>query len=456
MPQAQTSPADGRPDLVPLLTSPFGLAFLEREPAETGRVAEVYRKRLRTAVAESARVRDRLHAKKISQVKRRELLLEKQRAGDRINKMIGTSRLGDGWIAELVADFRTKGEEVERGYAAIEGISRRFSFPPKELRRLLREARSNENAALKLARKLEVPREEVARLDEEVMNHVRTIGKRVSTLGIQPDMIRRLLRAAQEWEARRVAPKAPGVRLSRSGTRGSVALDVGAIMARADELAERAQISTDLPSRARLTTNRPGIRRVALVPRAIDGQQEHKDLGQATYSDLGRAGEALVFAIMRNRWEAASICDPDRTATLLRRIAANYWATSSEQLTSLDAVLSEPPETWLGSSVLRDLLWPAQTAFGDAMGFDVFGLNERGDDLLCVEVKTTLGPAAAQFEVTANELERARREGPRYAIARVANLSASQPAIYLWRDPAALVDSGELRLTPTAFSVSLG
>ncbi len=402
---------------------------------------------LRDAYEEARRIRNTLGTKKLSETKRRELKAALREAERRVHDALHVLPLRDAWVARLVSVFRRAGEEIEQSTAAFADLERKRGVPVRELKRKLREAREDGNATNKLARRLGLSAAEVQRLDREV----RTLGRRIlrQQEGLEAPAARilELLAVARKWEAHR----AQAARLARDGSSGRTFMPLETLVARVDEVAAHAVVLTELPKRRNAVPVPRAHRRVAFVARGADDRSPAEP-GAATSADLGRVGEAVIFEMMRRRWEDAARIAPESTAALLRRIAAECWSLDDDQARSLDATLS-------GVATVRGRARPplaSRTAYGDAMGFDIFGLAEDGADWLCVEVKTTLGPPAAQFELTANEFERARQKGSRYVIARVANFNAARPAIYFWQDPVALVKGGALRLTPSAYSVSFG
>lgn len=356
---------------------------------------------LRQAHEQAEALRGALRTNKLSARKRRELLGAKRTSDERARALLHALPLRDEWVAHLVSVFKRAAEEVE-------------ASRPK--RNSLRQQES---------------------------------------LGMAPDRILGLLTLAREWEARQVAKATLRDVARPDARRRVVTLDLMALETRADELAARALVDTSIPARRRtgpVRQVRP--RRVALATRGANGPAA-PDAGGGTFADLGRVGEAVIFALMRSRWAAAASSAPERTAALLREVAEEYWTLVPNQAAELKAVFDRNAHAWLQSDLVRGLLWPAQTAYGDALGFDIIGLAESGDDWLCVEVKTTRGPPGTPFELTANEYERARQEGRRYVIARVASLGPERTSIHLWQDPVALVERGALRLAPASFVVSL-
>jgi hypothetical protein len=237
-------------------------------------------------------------------------------------------------------------------------------------------------------------------------------------------------------------------------------VDLRRVEERLLELASKTAISTALPNVAvRIPGDTaPRKRSVAFVAKraGAESQPAAPSADLATYADLGRVGESLVFEMMLARWGAAAASDAARARSMLQTIASEYWSLDSAARDELERTLASTPGSWFTEERVRDLLWPSRTLYGDAMGFDVFGLNEAGDDWLCLEVKTTQGPAATQFELTVNEYERAKTEGARYVIARVARIHADPPEVCFWHDVAAMVKHGDLRLTPSSFVVSVG
>jgi hypothetical protein len=269
--------------------------------------------------------------------------------------------------------------------------------------------------------------------------------------------LRRIPARVREQQRRRQRHSTRIARLRQAPR--TIPLDLRELQARVDVLATGARVSHALPRPIALAPQNAvlTLRRAALIPRDIKATTPSAALQEdagATTSDLGKLGESLVFALMRGRWEAAARREPARTATIIRSIAESYWSVSPEVLDGIEEALSFP-SGWIRSRFMESLLWPASTTYGDVLGFDLFGLDEDAGKWLCVEVKTTLGPASAQFELSANEYERARRERDRYVLARVSGVRSGRPEVHMWSDPASMVDRGELRLAPASFRVSL-
>src|SRR6266568_3146761 len=301
-------------------------------------------------------------------------------------------------------------------------------------------------------RRVDVPVEELEDLDRVVRTAIRKIMRVQEEAMLPVEELRRLYAPIEEW--RRLAVEKPIFRLQPAPP-ALRRLDLRVIEARIVELATQTVISTALP-RVRLRTELQVTSRrrsVAFVPGrpAVAGAPLEPSDGLATYADLGRVGESLVFAMMLARWTAAAGVDTGRVRGLLRSIAAEYWSLDHAAKDELESALAGAPDGWFDTKKVRDLLWPSQTFYGDAMGFDLFGLNDAGDDWLCIEVKTTQGPAATQFELSVNEYGRANTEGARYVIARVARIHADLPEVRFWCDPAAMVERGDLRLVPASF-----
>jgi hypothetical protein len=457
--------------LGPLLGSEFGLSrlleaaapdavrrssvFAASEPAEIDAAVERVAQ-LRAAHAEEVRLRETLGAKKLSAVKRREVRAAARNAARATQHLLSSLPLSDEWTRGFVAQFRRAGEELERSRAALDDLGKQFGMSTKDLRRALRDSREDAAARRRLAERLRLTVEDTEQLDSRVRELGRAVLRQQDILRMPADQMLKLLAVAREWESRNPVRRSFPTTAERGWAQDTrpVRFDLPALAARLEALAPNIMVATSLPTVRRKSAKPRNLGRVALAagPSATAPSGE----GGATYAELGRAGERLIFAMVSRRWESAARADAGRTAELLRRIVREYWDAAEEQVAALDAALAGRPEGWLSSRIVRDLLWPAQTLYGDAMGFDIFGVEDGGDGLLCVEVKTTLGPAATQFELTANELDRARAEGSRYVIARVSRVSAAVPEVHFWRDPAALAARGVLRLVPASFTASFG
>ncbi len=308
--------------LDPFLTSPFALSRLF-EAAQPGRASQsgVFPDTLRggarrTALehvaeiqsvhAEAQRLRDMLAAKKLSEPKRKELRAAVSKADGRARELLRALPMRDEWLARLVAVFRRAAEEFEQSRTALEELGQRHRKPAKDLRRLMRESRGDDAARHKVARRLSLSADEVERLDQELNTLAGRMLRQESALEMPAARILELLAVTRQWEAGRLQPPEGGVRLSRDRERrrGSLVLDLAALEARVDEIAARACVLTEVPTPKRITgADRPRQRSVALVEK---GTAPEVGPGGATYADLGRVGESVVFEIMRGRWEVAA------------------------------------------------------------------------------------------------------------------------------------------------------
>jgi RNA polymerase primary sigma factor len=146
------------------------------------------------------KVEETLAAKKISQVRRRELAAEKKAIEAEMMENLEAIQLNKKQIDRIVQKlkgFIKRVEEAEREFAECE---RRTGIAAKELRRLLRETREDEAARKKLARRLACPVEEVEELDRTM----RTAGRRIIRVQeeaeVPVDVLRRTYRAISDGE----------------------------------------------------------------------------------------------------------------------------------------------------------------------------------------------------------------------------------------------------------------
>lgn len=89
-----------------------------------------------------------------------------------------------------------------------------------------------------------------------------------------------------------------------------------------------------------------------------------------------------------------------------------------------------------------------------AAGYDIFSFNSDGNHRY-IEVKASKSKFI-KFEITATELETARKYEDSYWIYRVTNVKSSSPNIVELSNPARLIMQGKLLIQPTAYRVSIG
>ncbi|MGI6588950.1 MAG: DUF3883 domain-containing protein [Peptococcia bacterium] len=83
-------------------------------------------------------------------------------------------------------------------------------------------------------------------------------------------------------------------------------------------------------------------------------------------------------------------------------------------------------------------------------GYDIRSFNENGD-VIYIEVKGTSGDCN-QFEITKNELEKAKQLKETYFIYRVMYVdSQKKPEIVKLCDPFNMIEQGEVKITPAVF-----
>lgn len=173
---------------------------------------------------------------------------------------------------------------------------------------------------------------------------------------------------------------------------------------------------------------------------------------EAQFERIGRLGEEVVLTFMLDRWRRAFEQDPERTTGLFLEIVDTYWKVDGE----LGVVLPDAQDrsgVVVDDPTFRNLIWPARVALGERMGFDIFGVSDDLEALLCVEVKTTTGELENSFFLSSHELRTAQREGERFVIARVGEIFSGQPTLALLPDPARLIAEQRLSLVPTGYEV---
>ncbi|MFT3914403.1 MAG: RNA polymerase sigma factor RpoD [Anaeromyxobacteraceae bacterium] len=149
---------------------------------------------------ELARVREALSAKRLSEVKRRELKAEVKTIEGEMMESLEAIQLSKKQIDRIVLKLKGFIKRVEEAERELIDAERRSGVPVRELRRLLRETRDDEPSRKKLAKKLGVSLEEVEELDHGVRTAARKVQRVQEEAEVPVDELRRTYRMISEGE----------------------------------------------------------------------------------------------------------------------------------------------------------------------------------------------------------------------------------------------------------------
>jgi hypothetical protein len=96
-------------------------------------------------------------------------------------------------------------------------------------------------------------------------------------------------------------------------------------------------------------------------------------------------------------------------------------------------------------------IWRA--ARGETPGWDIDFIDLAGQRI-AVEVKGSAAGTFSSVELTANELEAAKREGKNYWLFLVSNCRSRRPKVQRLQDPARLIQEGRMKKTPIQYRVT--
>ena len=146
------------------------------------------------------KVEETFQTKKISQVKRRELAVEKKAIEAEMMENLEAIQLNKKQIDRIVQKLKGFIKRVEEAEREMLECERRTSVPARELRRMLRETREDEVGRKKLARKLGGSLEDVEELDRTMRTAGRKIIRVQEEAEVPVDVLRRTYRAISEGE----------------------------------------------------------------------------------------------------------------------------------------------------------------------------------------------------------------------------------------------------------------
>ncbi|HVO18388.1 MAG TPA: RNA polymerase sigma factor RpoD [Anaeromyxobacter sp.] len=156
--------------------------------------------RIRKLERDAEKVRETLGAKKLSEVKRKELRNEIKAIEAEMMENLEAIQLNKKQIDRIVLKLKGFIKRVEEAERELIDCERRAGVPIRDLRRLLREAREDEGERRKLAKRLHVPVEEVEDLDRTVRTAARKILRVQEEAGVPVDELRRSYRMISEGE----------------------------------------------------------------------------------------------------------------------------------------------------------------------------------------------------------------------------------------------------------------
>ena len=158
--------------------------------------------RIRKSERDLARVRETLQAKKVSEVKRKELRNEIRAIEAEMMENLEAIQLNKKQIDRIVMKLKSFIKRVEEAERELYDCERRTGVPVRDLRRLLRETREDDAERRKLAKKLHCPPEEVEELDRSVRTAGRKILRVQEEAEVPVDELRRTYRMISEGERR--------------------------------------------------------------------------------------------------------------------------------------------------------------------------------------------------------------------------------------------------------------
>jgi RNA polymerase primary sigma factor len=156
--------------------------------------------RIRKLERDVARVREALGAKKLSEVKRKELRSEIRAIEAEMMENLEAIQLNKKQIDRIVLKLKSFIKRVEDAERDLVDAERRTGVPSKDLRRLLRETREDEPERKKLSRRLRMSLEEIEELDRNVRTAGRKILRVQEEAEVPVDELRRTYRMIGDGE----------------------------------------------------------------------------------------------------------------------------------------------------------------------------------------------------------------------------------------------------------------
>lgn len=413
--------------------------------------------RARSAYRRFEAARD-AHFGKTTQAKRAELRLEIETARDAFFAEISALPNAERIVVRAVAFIGLKIKEVgkiDARLAELEGASGLRAADLREALKGIEASRASPGwhflrARQRLAKRIGIAEQALDDFERELRHLLRARKKTLEALGLPPDQMHgrlSLLRLKELYK---------GAVARRRRTRREHAIRVGAKAA-----AEGEQILEIVDREPRRGRRDPGERRSQIRPPLVAQRSEtdREDTGdeEAVASEIGARGERLVFEqLVAPAWRSILRDEKARGVDLLRRISDAYWNLSAGELKQLLVAANASLLLADGGlpDLLRGLVWPASTEYGDAVGFDMIRPT-TGLDWECVEVKSTAGPSGLSFVLTRNEWSTAQHEHKRYSVYRVGRIFESTPEVRILSNVRDLVGRGTMALSPIRYEVRL-
>jgi len=207
--EVETAEADGDADGAPVEVTAEGAPAEAGEPEKPTIPKEELRKvekvlehidNIQKHGRELTRVREALGAKRLSEVKRRELKAEVKTIEGEMMESLEAIQLSKKQIDRIVLKLKGFIKRVEEAEREMFDAERRSGVPVRELRRMLRETRDDEPSRKKLAKKIGVSLEEVEELDRGVRTAARKVQRVQEEAEVPVDELRRTYRMISEGE----------------------------------------------------------------------------------------------------------------------------------------------------------------------------------------------------------------------------------------------------------------
>ncbi|HUL61180.1 MAG TPA: RNA polymerase sigma factor RpoD [Anaeromyxobacteraceae bacterium] len=176
-----------------------------RIPKEEERKVELVLKnidRIRKLERDVAKVRETLATKRMSEPKRKELRAEIKTIEAQMMENLEAIQLNKKQIDRIVVKLKGFIKRVEEAERELIDCERRTGIPVRELKRLLREARNDEAARRKVAKKIGGRLEDVEELDRTVRTAIRKILRVQEEAEVPVEELRRTYRQISDGERR--------------------------------------------------------------------------------------------------------------------------------------------------------------------------------------------------------------------------------------------------------------
>jgi RNA polymerase primary sigma factor len=196
---AAETPAEGTPAPEP------GEPEKPKIPKEEERKVEQVLKhidRIRKLERDVAKLREALGAKRVSEVKRKEIRGEIKTVEAEMMESLEAIQLNKKQIDRIVVKLKGFIKRVEEAERELIDCERRTGVPGRELKRLLRESRNDDGARRKVAKKLGLRLEDVEDLDRTIRTAIRKVLRVQEEAEVPIDELRRTYRSIVDGERR--------------------------------------------------------------------------------------------------------------------------------------------------------------------------------------------------------------------------------------------------------------